>query len=153
MSYSTTINATYGLCRFSHTDAAEHHAEQVYVDTIDEPLVIANPDGGTLTPRTIRIRRGRGWGIQPVLDLTDQQAIEMAKIILAHFGEASALVPHPKALTTAHSLRHNADQLVKIAELLEGPLAERPDHGWAAATRPEYDPLVRTAGDGSEQEG
>lgn len=111
---TTRIGVSYGLCRYSPDHPRQ--AEQVYVESIDEPELIAHPDGGHLTPRTILIRRGRGWSFEPVLELTDAQAIEMARVILEHFGDEASGVAHPDRRFTALALRAQGRSIRKALD-------------------------------------
>lgn len=116
------LGATYGLSRY--TDDAPDQAEQVYVAYATEPRLYPHPDGGKLEPRVYQIRRGRGYSIPVVLELTAGQAVEMAKIILEHAGEGAELFSHPRDRWDADRLRTEAAQISKLlnsfADQLDG---------------------------------
>lgn len=129
MNKSTRIGTTYGLSRTSDQPGTELWSEQVYVKRIDEPLLIPHPDAGSrnfpapgyLTPRTIRIVNGDGYRFTPVLDLTEQQAVEMAKVILEELDADQ--YQHPGRKWEVQKLRLKADNIHKalseIADDLE----------------------------------
>lgn len=118
---SSFVGTTIGLSRFSPNHPLQ--AEQVYVDRISDPEQIPHPDGGFLAPRTFRIRRGRGYQFAPVLELTERQAVEMAKLILAEAGEDSYKYLHPHVSRAASRLRADAKNVARhlndAADLLE----------------------------------
>lgn len=114
------VGTTVGISRYSPDHP--HQAEQIYVDRILDQDQIPHPDGGFLTARTFRIRKGRGYSFSPVLDLTERQAVEMAKIILQEAGEESYL--HPDITRLADRLRSDAKSVSRnlnhVADRLEG---------------------------------
>jgi hypothetical protein len=120
----TKIGTTYGLARY--TDEQELWAEQVYVNLIDEPVVVPHPDRldprfpVSLPLRTVRIRKGRGYSFPAVLDLTEQQAVEMAKLILDHFGDTEYI--HPGRRWDANVIRSKGKNIQKALDEIANDL-------------------------------
>lgn len=99
------IGSTLGLERYS--DDRPNEAEQVYVDALEGR-----------ESRTIAIRRARGYAWPVVLELTDRQASDLAKILLAHVG-GDAYAP-PRDVRMAGRLREDARRLRELADQLDG---------------------------------